>query len=79
MSSRWDTILAGTIGLILIGRLGGGPYMFRQVMRGITKSEFDARISHDLPAWPPRARALAYIGSPKMGQSFCNEVFMRHG
>ena len=65
MTSRWDTTLAWAIGIILIGLLGGGPYVFRQMMRGITKSELDARISHDLPAGSPKARVLAYIGSRK--------------
>ena len=65
MSSRWDTTLAWAIGIILIGLLGGGPYVFRHVMRGITKSELDARISHDLPAGSPKARVLAYIGFRK--------------
>jgi hypothetical protein len=65
MSSRWDTILARAIGIILIGLLGGGPCVFHQVMRGITKSELDARISRDPPAGSPKARVLAYIGSRK--------------
>jgi hypothetical protein len=65
MSSRWDTILAWTLGILLMGLLGGGPYILRHLMRGITKSELDARISRDLPVGSTKAKVLAYIGSRK--------------